>query len=381
MEQIKRYTEIIRSIGKKLIEDYVSLGHVDSGINGPYDDPETEVRNLSHLMVIASIEYLKYGKDEYLPLISRMADDVIAMREPLGIYKMRQKDGKDQCNGVIGDAWLVEGLLYAFKATKNKGILEEIERIFKMHSFHTKLGLWGRPLMGASDNAIDFTLNHQLWYAATLSEYLSINSNSELCAQLNCFFKQLSHNMLVNNRGRITHSIYRRIGLMSLFKMYVKRLKFVVYEKLDKPSLMYKEIGYHVFNLMALARLYKQRPNDCFFKSAKFERAISFVEDKNFQQLLSTSNIEIDGSTFSKNLTEDEKSINIYGYPYNVIGFELLYCQQVFGSKISKTAVELLSKRQFDLTWSEETCEFGKRCHDKTVVNYRVYEYYRYLEV
>lgn len=375
------YTDKIRSVGQRLIENYIKTGHVEAGINGPYDDPETEVRNLAHLMVIASIEYLKYGKDEYLPLISRMADEVMAMREPSGIYKMRQKDGKDQCNGVIGHAWLVEGLLYAYKVTKNKGILEEIERIFKMHGFQTKLGLWGRPLMGASNNAIDFTLNHQLWYAATLSEYLSINSNSELCEQLNCFFKQLSHNMLVNDRGRISHSIYRRMGLVPLFKMYVKRFKINIYEKIGKPSLMYKEIGYHVFNLMALARLYKQSPNNLFFKNTKFERTISYIGDKEFQQLLSASNIEQDGTTFGKKITEDEKSINIYGYPYNVTGFELLYCQQVFGAKISKTDVEYLCKRQFELTWSEETHEFGNRCHDKTVINYRVYEYYRYLEV
>ena len=69
MEQMNKRTEIIRSLGKKLIEEYMASGHVKSGINGPYDDSETEVRNLAHLMVIASIEYLKYGKSRLKSLI------------------------------------------------------------------------------------------------------------------------------------------------------------------------------------------------------------------------------------------------------------------------------------------------------------------------
>ena len=67
MQQID-YTEKIRDVGVKLIDGYLLTGHVETGINGPYDDPETEVRYLAHLIVIAAIEFLKFNKVTYKPL-------------------------------------------------------------------------------------------------------------------------------------------------------------------------------------------------------------------------------------------------------------------------------------------------------------------------
>lgn len=163
--------------------------------------------------------------------------------------------------------------------------------------------------------------------------------------------------------------------------MYVKRKKIEISEVLGKPSLMYKEVGYHVFNLMAFARLYHIAPKIEFFQSIKFKKCLKYLENKKYQQLLVASNIELDGSTFGKTLTKDECSINIYGYPYNVTGFELMYCLQVFGKLISEKDVESVCKTQFEQTWSDKELSFGPKCHDKVAVNYRTYEYYRYLEL
>ena len=222
MEQINKQTEIIRSLGKKLIDEYVASGHVESGINGPYDDSETEVRNLAHLMVIASIEYLKYGKNEYLPLISKMANEVMAMREPSGVYNMRLKEGKDQCNGVIGHAWLIEGLIYAYKVTKDRRYLEECDRIASMHEFQPRLGLWGCPLKGNGDEAIDVTLNHQLWYAYALFELNRYLKKEEYKIQCRLFLDCLYKNFKVNANGRVAHQIPNRLNKKEMFKLLGK---------------------------------------------------------------------------------------------------------------------------------------------------------------
>lgn len=374
------YSTIIRSVGDKLIQSYIKTECVNTGINGPYDDPETEVRNLSHLIVITAIEYLVFSNSSCLSLVKNMAERLMTMKGEDGTYKMRQKQGKDLCNGVIGHAWLNEGYIYAFKATGDKRYLEEAVRICKMHLFQPKLGLWGRPNKGNANAAIDFTFNHQLWYAAMLGEVLQYYFVDELKAELDTFFKRLNQNMIVNSQGRIAHHIFRRLGLKESVRMFIKHKKIALLETMNKPGFMYKEIGYHVFNLMAFSRLYNLYSSKPFFHSGKFLRTLKFVESEEYQSWLLSADIKMDGSTFGKSLTREEEMINIYGYPYNVPGFELVYCLASFNGLIDSKAVETILKNQFEQTWNRELGLFGDKCHDATTINYRIYEYYRYLE-
>lgn len=371
----------IRSIGARLIEGFVKKGCVDCGINGPYDDPETEVRYLAHLIVIAAIEYLKFGKTEYKDVVLNLGDRVLSMKGEDGIYKMRLKDGKDQCNGVIGHAWLIEGLIYAYKVTGEDKFIDESFAICQKHEFNQVLGLWGRPLMGKDDSAIDFTFNHELWYAATLAELLQIRKDNKLQMELDRFMESVPKNLLINGNGRIAHSIYRRVKPVERLKQCVKRHIIVFDERIGRPSLKYKEIGYHIFNLMAFARIFVIRPDYPFFTSTNFFKTLKYVCDKGFVKGLLDEKVYNDSTPHGKSLTIEEQSINIYGYPYNVPGFELPYCALVFEGQIDNRVVDTIVKTQIEETWDGGVQMFGRKSHDKVAVNYRIYEYYRYLEI
>jgi len=370
-------TDRVRLVGQKLIDEYLCTGHVHTGINGPYDDPETEVRYLSHLIVIAAVEYLKFGNKTCDAVVERLGNQVLKMKNDSGVYKMRQKKGKDQCNGVIGHAWLIEGLIYAYKVTKDKKYLIESERICGIHKFNRKLALWCRP----QTNSIDFTFNHQLWYAASLAELLCLVNNDELRKQLDDFIDSLPHNLTINSNGRIAHAIYSRPTLKDSFLKKISRLKDVSDELLGLPNLCYRESGYHVFNLMAFARLYISNIKSDIFESNRFKKAIDYVTTDYFQNLLLDDEIKHDRTLPIKTLEKNEKSINIYGYPYNVPGFEIMFCQEAFKNKfIFHNATQIL-QTQIEETWNPLTQMFDNKCHDKVVVNYRTYEYYRYLEI
>lgn len=380
MQQID-YTDKIRRVGEKLIKAYSLTGHAETGINGPYDDPETEVRYLAHLMVIAAVECVKFGHIDYKALVEQIGQQVLKMKCADGTYKMRQKEGKDQCNGTIGHAWLVEGLLYAYKITGDEKYLDESERIFGIHKFNEKIGLWGRPLMGNDDDAIDFTFNHELWYAATLAEFLQLRKNDSFEKQLDIFLGKLDQIITVSKEGRVAHTIYGRLSTKAALKYKVVRLRDVVRERLSRPSLRYKEIGYHLFNIMAFARLYKIYPDSYFFQTKRFKKTLEFVNNGEFFKELEADNLIMDASSHGDTLIKEEKSINIYGYPYNVPGFEAKYCRAIFNGFISEESANRLLNRQIELTWDDNKEEFGSNCHDKVSVNYRVYEYYKFLEI
>lgn len=375
-----KYTEMIRTLGRSLIDDYLKTGHVATGINGPYDDPETEVRYMAHLIIITAVECLKFGHSEYKDVVEQLGRQVLGMCDEDGTYKMRQKAGKDQCNGVIGHAWLVEGLLYAYKVTGDDKYLDESERICMMHQFNKHIGLWGRPLMGNDDRAIDFTFNHELWYAATLAELLSVRKNELLEEQLRIFLDKIPHILTTNREGRVAHTIYKRNSIKESIKYKIVRLRDILYERIGKPNLKYKEVGYHIFNMMAFARLWRVC-RECEFLLPHIAKSLDYVNMDGYANDLLSSNVAMDCTTHGKTLTDEEQSINIYGYPYNVPGFELPYIAEVFKREIDIKSVVRIINDQIEQTWDTETQKIGKKCHDKVTVNYRVYEYYRYLEL
>ena len=374
------YNEKIRKVGNTLIQSYIDNNRVETGINGPYDDPETEVRNLAHLIVISTIELEKYNRSELIPHIINMSNRLLTMKNENGTYCIRQKNGKDQSNGVIGHAWLVEGLIYAYKATEQIHFLREAERICRFHEFDKKNKLWLIPSKGTIRN-IDYTFNHQLWYAASLAELLQYVRNEELKNQLDIYLSNLKKTLDVKNNGRISHIIYKRPSMLKSIKLSILRYKHSFDELLGRPNLRYREAGYHIFNLMAFARLYKLYPNIDLFRSSKFLKTLKYVSEKELSQMLISPKIEKDSTSNAEKYTTEEKSINIYGYPYNVPGFELLYCRKVWGTLLDTNSVDNILNQQFKNTWDDDTLMFGKRCHDKIDINYRVYEYYRYLEL
>lgn len=373
------FNELIRTVGQKLILDYKN-NVLKSGINGPYDDLETEVRDLSHLCIITAIEIIKFKRIEYLSLLHKMGDYLLSLQEKNSLYIMRQKKNKDICNGVIGHAWVNEAFIYLYKAAKEKKYLDAAIKIADKHKFQKSLGIWERPKMELFDTSIDYTFNHQLWYAATLMELNQIIMSLEYEEQINIFLDKLKKNFSISKNGRIAHSIYRHSNFLSRIKQVIKKYVEKIKEKTDRKSLAYKEEGYHIFNMMAFARIYNIRKH-YFFESDKFKRAMEYTNSQKMLEGLENEKIEKDSSLSNKNILEKEKKVNIYGYPYNVPGFEIFYINQVFNKQINKNLLQECMSKQINFTFDYKTKMFGKNCHDKITINYRVYEYYRYLEI
>lgn len=373
----ERTTMIIRDIGKSLIQNYMNGNLISGGINGPYDDPETPVRNLSHLAVICGIEVLKYGREEYVPALKKIGTEMLNRKGRDNLWIMREKATKDQCNGVIGHAWLNEAFIYLFKVLKDTVYIDEALIVARQHGFNQKIGLWKRP----TDGTVDYTMNHQLWYAATLAELNDLAKDIELARQLDRFMERLSQNLGVSKNGRIRHSATIHESAKDTLKQKAKNFLSDFYEKRNKPSMAYKEEGYHVFNLFALARLNRVKTDSIFWNTVKFKKAINYVYQDEFFVGLDNPNVKLDASLENHITDQGEMSVNIYGYPYNVPGFELAYVAEVFKGMISTDIVDRCLEKQLNYTFDGEKSSFGIKCHDKQTINYRVYEYYRFLEI
>lgn len=373
--------EIIRRIGADLIKGYEIDGKVSCGINGPYDDPETPVRNLCHLMVITAEEILLFGRNELKHVFVKMCTDLLSMKNDNGLFEMRNKKGKDNCNGVIGHAWVIEALIYAYRVLHDKIFLERATDIALKHAFQMDLSLWAIPNTEPSDYTIDYTFNHQLWYAASLAELNFYIKDSVFAHQINAFIASLPKNMNNSRYGKISHTIYNRIQLKNRIKGRIKKVLDLINEFLNRKSLEYKEQGYHVFNLAAFARLNNVLPMVSLKENVKILKAFDYVYSKYFIEGLENRNFIKDISLNNQNLQPLELSINVYGYPYNVPGFELPFVAKSFKDQKLMEIADKCIARQLELTFDNDNYILSKCVHDVHTVNYRIYEYYRYLEL
>jgi len=369
-------------IGRKLVHRYAETGTVITGVNGPYDDPETEVRNLSHLIVITAIEIMKY-KHEYTQELSKMSEQLLSLADADGLFILRRKKGKDFCNGVIGHSWVMEAMVYLYRVFGEYTYIEAIKKIVKAHKFDEKEKLWRRPDYSPmeSNDSIDYTLNHQLWFAASLAECNTILRDNNVQRNLLSFMNNLNHIMEIHINGMIYHSIMQRSVFAQTFKEKVKKYLNILNGILKKKCYDYKEQGYHLFNIMALARIHSILSDNEFFNGRKMRKALQYVNSNDFIFGLESPFINRDKSLNNKISDPDEKAINIYGYTYNVPGLEIMYCSEVFKGYINVSIVKCCSDKQFEYTYDSNHHMLGLRCHDKVVINYRVYEYYRYLEL
>jgi hypothetical protein len=332
------------------------------------------------LIVLTAIEILKFDRTEYEVVLTKLWNHLLSLQKD-GLFIIRTNDDKDKCNGVLGHAWVLEALTYLYKVKKDCEYLMLANKIADQHVFDEKERLWHRPDYhdGNTDTSIDYTLNHQLWYAASLCEINQYICNKKYDNDINSFLENLNIIMNENKQGLICHPIYKRFKLSESFKMKIKRFLDIYKRKIQKPSYEYKENGYHIFNLMALARIKKVFPNNNLWDSEKIKKALQYI-DEHYLEKLEDNNYLLDCSLNYSSIEPSCRYVNVYGYPYNVPGWEILYVAKLFGT-IDESVIQTCYKKQVKYIYNEDKKLDCARCHDKTAIKYRLYELFRYLEI
>lgn len=373
---------MVMNIGENLIRDYKQKGYVNGGINGPYNDPETPVRNLCHLIVITAIEIMSLKKTDYLPLIEKMKIQLLSYMIEPGLFVLREKQGKDKSNGTIGHAWVIEALVYLYKVNPQKEYLDLMRQIIINHKYNRTLHLYCVPRYSKKENEIiDFTLNHQLWFVASIAEANNLLDDKDIEDNIRDFIVNLKSNMKIHGNGLICHPIYKRKSPTQQIKQTIRKMVDGANRIIGRPSYQYREEGYHIFNIMAFARLEYAIDGISIEENRKINKAIKYVSTNYSLKSLDNNRYELDNTIDYSSILPQNRTVNIYGYPYNVSGFEMMYIAETFPKLVDKGIVLKYIDHQFKYCYDYKSQSFRKGCHDEQVINYRVYEYYRFLEM
>lgn len=346
------------------------------GDNGPYHDDETTLRVAAHWICIFGYLYKKYADERYRDCLVMLADHILDNQQANNTFKVRNKESKDKVNGTIGHAWIIEGLLCACEISNDERYYDSAVRCFKTHVFSEEFGVWNRIEIDGSNLGIDYTFNHQLWLAAAGALICKHKVDNRICFEVESFLEKSKKNLRIYHSGLIKHELVLQQGfsikdlLWNSFFLVKKCFNLV----LGKPSLKYKEEGYHFFNVYGMAILYNVFPNHSFFHCRKFEKVLEYcLKDVNWKKLL-INEPDRDSTGLAKTIN---CSCNIYGFSYNSPAFELPFIYKEFGIVNKESIIDELLKKQLELTYDEKSHDFSCNTEDGVVLVSRIYELLR----
>lgn len=328
------------------------------GHNGPYLHPETPIRNTSHFVVLLANllksdltnEKKELFKTNLNQLIRYLVDENPYFKN--GQFIQRGL-ANDTCNGVIGEAWVIEALSINDNYVDVDNLLGRsviLKEMSKRADFEGGYRYAYRFDSKKGKLAPDFTFNHQLWLAASLEDCKEHKdnkfSNSFLSGALNGAFK-------IRGEGLINHLYYGETLKNRINRVAYKRVEFTRAKKVN-----YKERGYHLFNLFAFAKIYKNQPNNLFFSSEIFNKSLQYVS-----------------LGFLEELSNED---NVYGSHYNVSAFEIPFIYQTFSElnliSLSPEEFEDYMESELEKYWNAEVKCFCNNNVDLMTFMARVYE-------
>jgi hypothetical protein len=320
-----------------------------AGHNGPYEDPETPVRNNAHWAMIFIKGFELTERCQYLESAEKCLAYLKAnITDKSPVFFCRDKTGKDHTNGLIGQAWAIEPFMAIQKFSSDQDLLEIGADVIKRHFFDQKKGLWKVCDQFGNPTVFDHTFNHQLWFAAVGSYYRE--HDPEIDAMIKLFLECINKNLVMRKNGRIGQAIFSS-SLESIIKPGLKK----IFRRDETHYMKMKEVGYHSFNTIAFVMLNINYPDHDFWRSKNFKSIMKYLNSSEYQSSIFLSK---------------------YGFPYNPPGFEVLATKLHFDSvaEVEEKFVSELWQSQIDRTWDKEEGLMSKGSFDEHTNAARAYE-------
>ena len=299
---------LVRAAASAVADQDAATGSLPAGHNGCWQQRETPVRNTSHWLIGFLAAHRISGEPRFRSAAERALSYLCSSKARPGgaSFWHREARPRDGCNGLIGQAWTLEALAEAADALGCDEAARLAERVFLSHGFDASAGLWSRLEVNGSDLGLDFTFNHQLWFAAA-GALLAPHVDAEVGARVARFVDRLDANLDLYGSGLVRHPLHPR-GFWWREPRYTWR--FARARRAEDRELARKAAGYHAFNLYGFALLASRLPDHAFWRGPRFTRAWNLAATPAFRESL---------------------AINEYAYPYNPTGIEMAFAHEVFG--------------------------------------------------
>ncbi|MCQ2548468.1 MAG: hypothetical protein MJ134_00365 [Lachnospiraceae bacterium] len=355
---------VILDMANNKIQYIKSNGCVAPGHNGPYNDTERPLRNSAHWICTYSYLYRKTANELYKEMVQILADYLLKSDNYSENGTVIYRDNKlsDYTNGIIGPAWIIEGLIEAAKILHDDKYYIKAKALFKLEVFDEKLKLWKIVDVDNKIVSIDYVYNHQLWFAAAGSLICDYRYDADIDNDINLFLDNYKKNLIVQPSGLLYHQVNYDYSKGGYLKKYIKGVlcDFSVGKQLASQNELQR--GYQLFDLYGLAVLYERYSAKEIFRDKRIKKAVKYaVNKRNIKRLIS-------------------KGINKYGFPYNSPGYEYGYVAYTLLKEVSQETEAYLYETILQYFYDPDKKGMYRNTADPETLSARIYELTRYLE-
>lgn len=357
----------MRSFYSDLIQEYKNLykeaDWAEAGNNGPYHQKETSLRNTAHWIITFAYMYRKTGEKDYQEIVSRFAKSIVCDIEssPNGVVRCFCEGEKSSVNGLIGFAWIIEGLVAAYNTLHEEAILKAAERLYLSQPYNKRVHTWEVVDVDGKNLGTDVAFNHSLWYCLAAAKLQQVKTNKAIELQIQDYLEHVDKHFLIYKNGLISH--FDVWGGQWQFNLKMRIKKWIC--AVTKTGLPWRnwnsveyERAYHLFSMYAFALLYHLYPDIEFFQSRKFLKIKAYGLDK--------SNF----ITFPQ--------MNTYAYGYNSPAYELPLVEYIFGNGMAEEREAECFQYHMKYNWDDRSGKYTLNVPDQETLNARIYEIVQY---
>lgn len=344
-----------------------------AGNNGPYKYIDTPVRNTAHWAIIYSYLYKIKNDNNYKKVALKFADYICEeqSKSKNGAIKCMSGDHFDNINGLIGQAWVIESLIYVAKTFDIKKYYYVAKKIYFSQKYDCNKKIWIRVDTNGNEIDYDYTTNHQIWFIIAgniINDYIPNKKIKEQCDD--AFFNIMNNHFDIYKNGLIKHYLkQKRKDNTKVTWRIKKQIKYILYNLAIKNpdyDVHAQEKGYQVFELFGYSILSKYYKN-AILKNDKIIKAYKYcINIDKFNNILNYNRF-----------IKGKYSINKYSYGYNSPAFELPFIMKTFG-RVDYENIKKLFKIQEKITM--ENRMMIKNNSDSETLTARIYELIYYLD-
>jgi len=358
-----------------------SDGSMPTGHNGPWNIPETPVRNTAHWAMTFYKAYDISGENHFRKAAVSACDYLFSKKARPRKRAFSCLVSSNPCNGLIGQAWAIEPLVFLGDLLNRQEYLTLSREVLLLHRYEEKFHMWRNSDLDGRSTGLNYVLNHQLWFAA-FHLILGRKLNDEpLMNMARDFFTYLNYNMSFLAPGLIQHRISQQkvlhTSLSDLLDQLPRRglrhacihtVQFlrdlannIFVTNMKRKNRREVAIGYFPFVLYGFALAYAASREELWWRKpilkGIFQAIFSLVQGESYYT----------ASRASK-----------YGWTYNPIGFEVSYALNVFQASIEMNggikSIRWWLERQLENHWNPSSGLMELNTKHPITLSARLYE-------
>jgi hypothetical protein len=265
-------------------------GRMPSGHNGPYDDKMTPVRNTAHWVCLFGALAEETGNPAFQRAAHKCADYLCSEdAQSSGLLRNRMARAKDPWNGLIGQVWALEALLFAGTRMSRTDCMRLFHEVLIHLPFDESVCLWRLSPLGDRSRLV-LTLNQQIWMASLIARAAEV-VNADQLKSVELFLSEVAHYVRLRQNGVLRQVIsFRSKECVSLPRLALVDPRNVllghhlqaVCRRLRWGALA--DLGYHAFTLFGLAQIKLAFPMHPFWSDAQLRMSLDTCAREEFYQ-------------------------------------------------------------------------------------------------